>query len=149
MLLIILSLITNGIFFISEEKLFAVYFLHPFQVVGAEGCWGFFMYICLLPFLTFLPCPEALGSSCLQHDGKGHFERPDEFFYEIGHNGTLLFLVLLGVFTIATFNIAGVSVTKYVSSVARFISIIYNMQISCRCHQNSYSLASWLDCYFC
>lgn len=35
--------------------------------------------------------------------------------------GVLFILVLLGVFTIAVFNICGVSVTKYISSVARSV----------------------------
>ena len=90
-------------------------------MVGSEGCWGFLMYLCLLPLLTFLPCPASLGSSCLNHGGDLFFERPDDYFAQMGSNTTLTFLVILGIFTIATFNIAGVSVTKYVSSVARFI----------------------------
>lgn len=57
----------------------------------------------------------------MEHNSKFYFERPDAYFYEITHNGVLLFLVFLGIFTIAVFNIAGVSVTKYISSVARSV----------------------------
>ena len=105
--------------FVSEEKILSTYFLHPFQVVGAEGLWGLCGYVLLLPLLTFIPCPESLTSSCIMHDGNLHFERPDEYFYEMFHSPVLLVLILLGVFTIATFNIAGISVTKYVSATAR------------------------------
>lgn len=48
-----------------------------------------------------------------------YFERADLYFLQIFANGLLLFWVILGIFTIATFNICGVSVTKYVSSLAR------------------------------
>jgi hypothetical protein len=50
-----------------------------------------------------------------------YFERPYNYINELGNNGVILFLCILGVFTIGIFNMAGVSVTKYVSSVARFI----------------------------
>jgi hypothetical protein len=90
-------------------------------VVGSEGLWGLTSYLLLLPILTFAPCPTSLASSCVNHNGSLHFERPDEYFYEVFHNGVLLFLVVVGIFTIAIFNMAGVSVTKYVSSVARLI----------------------------
>lgn len=48
-------------------------------------------------------------------------ERPERYFAEIGSNGGLLFFVILGVFSIATFNICGVTVTKYINALARSI----------------------------
>ena len=74
-----------------------------------------------MPILTFSHCPSSLGSACVEHKDTFYFERPDNYFNELGNNGVLLFLCILGVFTIGIFNMAGVSVTKYVSSVARFI----------------------------
>lgn len=112
-------MIFNGLQFVSEEKLFEVYFLHPFEVVGVEGMWGFGVYVLLATSLTFVPCPDAMKDSCLPHNGNYFFERADMYFYQVFHNGLLAFWVLLGVFTIAAFNICGVSVTKYVSSLAR------------------------------
>ena len=99
-MLIIISLITNGI-------------------------WGLTFYILLMPILTFVHCPSSLGSACVEHKDSFYFERPDNYFNEIAHNGILFFLCILGIVTIATFNMAGVSVTKYVSSVARFYIYIY------------------------
>jgi len=48
-------------------------------------------------------------------------ERPERYFAEIGENGALLFFVILSIFSILAFNVAGVSITKYVSAVARTI----------------------------
>lgn len=39
-LLIFTSLFTNGVHFVSEEKLFDKYHLDPFLLVGTEGVWG-------------------------------------------------------------------------------------------------------------
>jgi hypothetical protein len=39
----------------------------------------------------------------------------------MGQNGLLLFFVILGVFSIATFNVTGVTVTKYINALARSI----------------------------
>lgn len=30
MMLILLSLLSNGVLFVSEEKLFSIYYMHPF-----------------------------------------------------------------------------------------------------------------------
>ncbi len=39
----------------------------------------------------------------------------------MGQNGLLLFFCILGVFSIATFNVTGVTVTKYINALARSI----------------------------
>jgi hypothetical protein len=39
----------------------------------------------------------------------------------MGQNGLLLFFVILGIFSIATFNVTGVTVTKYINALARSI----------------------------
>jgi hypothetical protein len=39
---------------VSEEKLFDLYYLHPFEIVGIEGLWGFSVYIVLAVALTFI-----------------------------------------------------------------------------------------------
>lgn len=60
MIFILLSLVTTGIMFVSEEKLFEIYYLHPLQVVGAEGMWGLGIYTLIMPALTFVQCPKSL-----------------------------------------------------------------------------------------
>jgi len=43
------------------------------------------------------------------------------YFSQVGSHGLLLFMVILGIFTIAAFNVFGVTVTKKVSSLARSV----------------------------
>ncbi|CAD8151246.1 unnamed protein product [Paramecium pentaurelia] len=119
--LLLLSVVMNGLQFVSEEKLFDVYYLHPFEIVGIEGLWGFSVYVVLAIALTFIQCPTSMEGSCIQKrmTDMFYFERADFYFLQIFASGLLLFWVILGIFTIATFNICGVSVTKYVSSLAR------------------------------
>ncbi|CAD8062155.1 unnamed protein product [Paramecium sonneborni] len=119
--LLLLSVIMNGLQFVSEEKLFDVYYLHPFEIVGVEGLWGFSVYVVLAVALTFIQCPSSMYDSCIEKrmTGMFYFERADFYFLQVFNSGLLLFWVILGIFTIATFNICGVSVTKYVSSLAR------------------------------
>ncbi|CAD8069359.1 unnamed protein product [Paramecium sonneborni] len=119
--LLLLSVIMNGLQFVSEEKLFDVYYLHPFEIVGIEGLWGFSVYVVLAVSLTFIQCPTSMNDSCIEKrmTGMFYFERADFYFLQVVNSGLLLFWVILGIFTIATFNICGVSVTKYVSSLAR------------------------------
>lgn len=120
-ILILISLITNGILFVSEEKLFSKYYLHPFQVVGTEGFWGLSFYVIILPLLMFIDCPDSLGDLCLEYNGSSHLEQPGEYFSQFANNGALAFYIILGVFTIALFNVCGVNVTKHISSLARSI----------------------------
>jgi hypothetical protein len=60
--------------------------MHPFQLVGAEGMWGLFGYLLLLPLLSLIQCPSSLESSCVHHNGHHYFERPDAYFYEVFHS---------------------------------------------------------------
>jgi hypothetical protein len=54
-----------------------------------EGMWGLVGYIILLPILTFVQCPKDLQGNCVLLDSKYYFERPDAYFYEVGHNGNI------------------------------------------------------------
>jgi len=43
------------------------------------------------------------------------------YFYELGSSGLLLIFVILGIISIATFNVTGLNVTKYINALARSI----------------------------
>lgn len=63
------------------------------EIVGTEGCWGIGYYAILLPIISTVPCP--LGKSvCLEWKGKSRIESPGEYFYQAGHDGNLLPLLL-------------------------------------------------------
>lgn len=41
---------------------------------------------------------------------------------EAGHNGSLIAFIIIGIFSIALFNLCGVSVTKYINALARSLA---------------------------
>jgi hypothetical protein len=49
-----------------------------FFLVGVEGIWGLLAFAIIMPILNFIPCNWKEG--CVPHDGKGYWERTDEFF---------------------------------------------------------------------
>ena len=104
-----------------EQKLLSKYHLEPLQVVGYEGLFGLTLYIFLLPILTFIPCTFGASACVFNHEAFPFFERPEVYFSEAFSSGSLLFFCILGVFSIATFNITGVTVTKYINALARSI----------------------------
>lgn len=48
-------------------------------------------------------------------------ENASSYFNSVGNDGFLLAFVILGVFSILTFNTSGVTVTKYINALARSI----------------------------
>jgi len=46
-------------------------------------------------------------------------ESPSQYFKSIGDDGFLLSFVILGVFSILTFNTSGVAITKFINALAR------------------------------
>jgi hypothetical protein len=67
--LIIISLLFNGFFFVYEQKLFKKYHLHPLQVVGYEGLFGLSIYLVFLPISNFIPCQLGLDACVFNADG--------------------------------------------------------------------------------
>ena len=49
-------------------------------------------------------------------------ERPEQYFIEAGHNWSLIVFIIIGIFSIALFNLCGVSVTKYINALARSLA---------------------------
>lgn len=88
-------------------------------MVGGEGIWGLFLFAFLMPALNFIPCNFEEG--CVIKNNKGYMERTDVFYEQVISNVYLLVAVILGVFSIALYNLCGVNVTKYVSAVARTV----------------------------
>lgn len=82
---------------------------------------GLGIELILLPIITFIPCNFGVEACVFNYSGMPFLERPERYFAEIGANGGLLFFVILGIFSIATFNICGVTVTKYINALARSI----------------------------
>jgi len=120
LILLFVSLLFNGVFYVSEEKIFQIYHMDPLEVVGTEGCWGLILYAIALPILSTMTCTLS-GGVCVVYEGKSTFESPALYFHQIANSAGLAVLVIAGIFTIAVFNVAGVNVTKHISSLARSI----------------------------
>jgi|JI6StandDraft_1071083.scaffolds.fasta_scaffold11106_5 hypothetical protein len=121
-LLIVASLITNGLFFVSEEKLYKAYHLEPMQVVGYEGLFGLIFYAIILPIISFVPCSFGVEACVFSDKNFPYIERPGQYFAEAANSWSLMLFVILGVFSIAAFNVCGSTVTKYINALARSLA---------------------------
>lgn len=116
-LLILVAQLFTGIQFIVEEKLLGGYYLDPIMVVGLEGMWGTLYYCILLPSFQHIPCDNPdLCVPPVVEDSKAAFktlfaDNPDSRF--------CLAMALGTIFSIAFFNVLGVSITKYASAAQR------------------------------
>jgi hypothetical protein len=90
-------------------------------MVGYEGMFGLAAQLVLILILSFVPCSFGVDACVISSSGMPFIERPGQYFSEMGMNGALAFFVILGVFSIATFNVTGVTVTKYINALARSI----------------------------
>jgi hypothetical protein len=75
----------------------------------------------LLAIFTFIPCSLGVEACVFNYEGMPFLERPEVYFSQIFDNGALFFFVILGVFSILTFNVSGVTVTKYINALTRSI----------------------------
>ncbi|KRX00227.1 hypothetical protein PPERSA_10726 [Pseudocohnilembus persalinus] len=120
--MLLVSLFTSATTYLLEEYLLRKYYLHPFQLVGWEGIWGFSIYmVVFMPFLQFLHCGLDMQNCVFSKDGNPNFERVQQYFIEMVQSPLLFIMCVLGVFSISAFNVIGVSVTKYISSLTRSV----------------------------
>lgn len=119
--LIAFSLFFNGFFFVFEQKLLSKYHLDPLEVVGYEGGFGFAIYFVLLFILPFIPCAFGKDACVSSESGFLVMELPFQYFSQAFSNPLLLIFCILGIFSIATFNVTGVTVTKHINALARSI----------------------------
>lgn len=119
--MLLLSLFANGFQFTYEQTLFNRYHIEPLQMVGFEGIVGFTAECIIIAILNFIPCSFGIDACAYSPDGNSYFERVDSYFKSIGSTALLLSFAILGVFSIMIFNVCGVSVTKYISALARSI----------------------------
>jgi hypothetical protein len=88
-------------------------------MVGIEGVFGIIYCLIFIPILTFIPCPFQNRSCVFSSVGDKFLERPEMFFKEVGNNIVLAFMVPLGIIAVGSFNINGLSITKYINALAR------------------------------
>ena len=95
--------------------------MEPFELVGWEGFWGVLLYVIAIPILGSIPCPyDPKGYEDDLCSGKTIEDFP-LFIKEATSSWQLTVAIIAVMFTKALSNSFGVTVTKYVSSVARTI----------------------------
>eukprot|EP01016_Furgasonia_blochmanni_P044800 TRINITY_DN6252_c0_g2_i1.p1 TRINITY_DN6252_c0_g2~~TRINITY_DN6252_c0_g2_i1.p1 ORF type:complete len:392 (-),score=124.60 TRINITY_DN6252_c0_g2_i1:263-1438(-) len=114
-ILLLLSLISNGTQFIVEEKIFKQYHMNPIEMVGVEGFFGMGVTTFFIIIASIIPCSG--NDACVGKNYENFQMAVDTIFTE----PKLFLAVLAGMFSISFFNFFGLSVTKYVSSVARAV----------------------------
>ena len=119
LILVLASLITTGIQFIVEEKILNTFYILPLKMVGMEGVWGLALSGAALLCASYVPCNYATNSAGCQPNN--YVENVGSGVSVIFENGSMFAYVFLGICSLSFFNFCGVSVTKYVSSLARSI----------------------------
>ena len=127
--LVILSQVFSCFLFISEEKILKHYDVPPLKSVGMEGMWGVGCYIILLFIFYFIRCEnwyDILKDNVCIKDGEDEdadirFENALFAFQQIWDSWELKLYLSIYIFSIAFFNFAGLSISKYASATSRTI----------------------------
>ena len=123
--LIIFSNIFIAIQYIYEENIVKNYNCHPFKLVGFEGCFGMIYSIFLITLFYFIKCnkfSQKFKENFCSFDGENW--RVENILFavkQLKNNINLLLITLLYVFSIAIYNISGISVSKFTTSTTRAV----------------------------
>mmetsp|Transcript_25208 Transcript_25208/g.79481 ORF Transcript_25208/g.79481 Transcript_25208/m.79481 type:complete len:450 (-) Transcript_25208:187-1536(-) len=113
MFLCVAARAVNSIQFVLEEKVMSDSSLHPLQVVGIEGVYGWLVTACvMMPILASLP-----GS-----DVGGVYENTSDSLMMVGRNRTLDFVLVLYLLGLWGLNALGMMVMKHLGAVFRAVS---------------------------
>lgn len=115
------SLFLNGVQFTYQQILFDKYHIDPLMLVGIEGCFAFTALSIIITILNFIPCSFGESACAYSENGYPYIQQTIGYFISIASTGLLLASGIIGVFSITTFNVCGVSVTKYINAIARSI----------------------------
>ncbi|EAR87949.1 nucleotide-sugar transporter (macronuclear) [Tetrahymena thermophila SB210] len=129
-ILLLISMVFNGLQYSYEELIYSRYNIHPTKLVGLEGLYGLIIYAILLPIFNSTDCPFPNNRGCTEIRTIGSdglvsttykMESVSLFFSQIGQDSALLAFVIIGFFTIAFYNVNGLSTTKFFSGLTRSI----------------------------
>ena len=134
-ILLFLGQFFNSIQYIIQEKFIKKYIIHPSQLVGFEGLWGFIMYIILLIVFQNISCDdwsrELREGICFSHKvnmtyiknskNESYIEDSKFALEQMWDNKSLLILYIFFVVSIALYNLVGIKLTKLVSSIHRVV----------------------------
>jgi len=92
-----------------EEKVLKDYHVEPMLAVGLEGFFGVAILSVVIPYMCYMPDPTT-GEPAESVSGA---------FYQMSLSPILTLSVIASIFSIAFFNVSGITVTKEASAVAR------------------------------
>ena len=107
--------------FVVEETIVKKYRVHPLQLTGWEGVYGMIYYSILLSIFYHIRCDVSNPLCYVNQAGEARLE---DFIFAIKQLSASmpLCLVSLGyIMSIAVYNFAGLSISKYVSSSCRAV----------------------------
>lgn len=116
--MVIGSLVFTGLQICYEERMFRLYTMDVFQLVGMEGIFGLGMNLALVVAFVFIRCPFE-EAKC---GGVQYLESFVLYFQQLASNTFLLSMCILEVFTIAISVSLGVTITKRISSISRALA---------------------------
>jgi len=114
-LIILCAQVVAACQFVYEEKYVIKYNQHPLKVVGSEGIFGF-IALALLQIPLYFIIIQGFQPG---YNPDGRIEDPYDGFVQIFNEPQILGGLLVMLFSIATFNYAGVSITKYMGATTR------------------------------
>ena len=118
---LVIAQLFTAIQFVIEEKILNKYDVNPLQMVGWEGVFGTIFYSILLIIFYFIKCNPDNPVCYMNQAGEVRLEDFIFAFKQLYESKTLCFIALGYVICIASYNYAGITMTKYVSSPARAV----------------------------
>jgi len=130
--LMLIAMFILSIQFIFDEYFMRKYSIHPLVNIGWQGIFGFFMNLILCGIFYFTKCgsysenekvPYFVENMCTGDDK--NVWRPENIVFALRQyveNGTLTVLVPITIIFMSSFNILGVSITKYGSATTRSVT---------------------------
>ena len=129
--LMLIAMFILSIQFIFDEYFMRKYSIHPLVNIGWQGIFGFFMNLILCGIFYFTKCgsysenevPYFVKNMCTGDDK--NVWRPENIVFALRQyveNGTLTVLVPITIIFMSSFNILGVSITKYGSATTRSVT---------------------------
>ena len=131
-ILMVIAMFILSIQFCFDEYFMRKYKCHPLICIGYQGVFGFFINLFLCFIFYFIKCgsyndneePEYLVENMCTGDEENVY-RPENIVFALRQyveNKVLTALVPIAIFFMSSFNILGVSITKYGSATTRSVT---------------------------
>ena len=130
--LMVIAMFILSIQFCFDEYFMRRYTCHPLICIGYQGVFGFFINLCLCIIFYFIKCgsyntreevPYFVENMCTEDDNKEW--RPENIVFALRQlidNHILTIIVPITIIFMSSFNIFGVSITKYGSATTRSVT---------------------------